>query len=599
MLKGFVRMKSMSPRLLLSRRSATQNQDRVSRVSIALASHQEREAIYRLRHTVYASELRQHTEHHNGMLSDALDAVNMYIVARVSERVVGFVSITPPTAQKFSIEKYLSRDELPFPLDEGVYEIRLLTVDPAYRRRRIASLLMYAALRWVESHGGTRIIAMGRREVLDFYRKVGLQTLGHTIRSGAVTFELMGATPEELRARAARYSGELHELQQNIEWQLDVPFHEAPPCFHGGAFWEAIGASFGTLERKDQVINADVLDAWFPPAPQVLQVLQEHLSWLIRTSPPTNSEGLVRTIAEVRGISPECIVPGAGSSSLIFLAFRLWLRPSSKVLILDPTYGEYPHVFQHVVRCHVERLPLLRQEAYRLDLGRLMAQVADTYDLIVLVNPNSPTGQHVPRQALESVLKEIPEHTRVWVDETYVDYVGPDASLEPFAMRSKNVIVCKSMSKVYALSGVRAAYLCAPPPLAAELRGLTPPWAVSLPAQMAAVAALREPAYYAARYQDTHVLRTQLVEGLSRLRGIEIVPSAANWVLCHLPPSGKDAPTVCQECQRQGVFLRDLSSLSPRLGTHAVRIAVKDTHANQRMVDILARVLGEPQHRRP
>jgi len=605
-LRGFVRMRSMSPRSLLSRpvrlfsqknthKPAGKYQDPNSRISISLASHQERKAIYRLRHAVYASELRQHEERSDETLSDALDGVNIYITARIGERIVGFVSLTPPTAQTFSIEKYLSRDELPFQLDGSVYEVRLLTVDPAYRGRRIAGLLMYAALRWVEMHGGTRIIAMGRREVLDFYRKVGFQTLGRTIQSGAVTFELMSATPGELRAHIARYSDELQQLQERIDWQLGIPFDDVQPCYHGGAFWEAVGESFGTLERKDQVINADVLDAWFPPAPRVLQVLQEHLPWLIRTSPPTNSEGLVRTIADVRGLCPESIVPGAGSSSLIFLAFRLWLRPSSRVLILDPTYGEYPHVLQRVVRCHVEQLPLLRQEAYRLDLGRLVAQAANAYDLIVLVNPNSPTGQYVPRQELEFVLKDISQHTRIWVDETYVDYVGSDASLEQFAMRSKNVIVCKSMSKVYALSGLRVAYLCAPVQVATELRALTPPWAVSLPAQIAAVAALQEPEYYAARYHETHALRAGLVEELSRLDGIEVVPSAANWVLGHLSLRGKDGTTVCQECQHHGLFLRDLSSLSPRLGDRTIRIAVKDAQTNQRIVDILRRVLEKPK----
>ena len=572
---------------------------RNGRLSISVASHQERDAIYRLRHAVYASELRQHQERPDGILSDSLDDVNIYIVARIRRQLVGFVSLTPPTAQKFSIEKYLTRSELPFPLNGDVYEVRLLTVDPAYRGRPIAGLLMYAALRWVEAHGGRQIIAMGRREVLDFYRKVGLQTLGHTIQSGAVTFELMSATPGELRVYVARYFDELQQLREKLDWQLDIPFDNAPACYHGGASWTAIGESFERLELKDRVINADVLDAWFPPAPTVLNALQQHLPWLIRTSPPTNSAGFIRTIADARGLSPACIVPGAGSSSLIFLAFRLWLRPSSKVLILDPTYGEYSHILERVIRCRVERVLLSREETYRLDPARLIAQAAKTFDLIVLVNPNNPTGQYVQPQALEEALRKIPEDIRVWVDESYIDYVGPDASLEQFAMRSRNVIVCKSMSKAYALSGVRAAYLCAPATVATELRTLTPPWAVSLPAQVAAVAALRDPEYYTARYQETRALRAELVEGLSRLRGVEIVPSAANWVLCHLPQNGKDASTVCEECQCHNLFLRDLSSLSPRLGRHAVRIAVKDAQTNQRMVDILARVLEEPQPRRP
>src|SRR5262249_13274120 len=146
-----------------------------------------------------------------------------------------------------------------------------------------------------------------------------------------------------------------------------TPFHGSPACYHGGAFFSAIGDEFDTLEKSRHVISADVLDAWYPPAPGVLTALHEHLPWLLRTSPPTGCEGMLRTIARVRDVPLECLVPGAGSSSLIFLAFRHWLTPASRVLILDPTYGEYPHVLEQVIGCRVDRLVLCRRDGYQLD----------------------------------------------------------------------------------------------------------------------------------------------------------------------------------------------------------------------------------------
>src|SRR5262245_16332275 len=96
----------------------------------------------------------------------------------------------------------------------------------------------------------------------------------------------------------------------------------APPdpastsCYHGGAFFEAIGERFDTLERRRRIIPADVLDAWFPPAPAVLRTLRSHLDWVVRTSPPTHGEGLVAAIAHARGVPAESIVLGGGSSDL-------------------------------------------------------------------------------------------------------------------------------------------------------------------------------------------------------------------------------------------------------------------------------------------
>src|SRR4051812_8842245 len=109
-------------------------------------------------------------------------------------------------------------------------------------------------------------------------------------------------------------------------------------CYHGGASFGAIGVRFDDLGRRRGVINADVLDAWFDPAPGVLGALREHLPWLLRSSPPAGSEGLLAEVAEARGLPQECLVAGAGSSALIYLALRRWLSPRSRALIVEPSY---------------------------------------------------------------------------------------------------------------------------------------------------------------------------------------------------------------------------------------------------------------------
>lgn len=565
----------------------------MSRVCVALGSGTDREAIYRMRHAVYATELGQHSSNGEGRLSDSLDVYNEYVVVREGGEIAGFVSLTPPGRNGYSLDKYFSRDALPFACDDGLWEVRLLTVPPRRRGRSLAFLLMYAAFRLVESRGGTRIAAIGRREVLGLYRKVGLRPLGFQTQAGRVTYELMTATVSRLRTSAARFVPLLHRLRPSLDWELGVPFAEEA-CFHGGAFFEAIGETFETLERKDRIVNADVLDAWFPPAPGAVSAVEEHLPWLLRTSPPTDGRGLLRTIAEARGVPSESLALGAGSSSLVFLAFRQWLTPASRVLLPDPTYGEYAHVLERVVGCRVDRLRLSRADGYRLDPEALLSRLrCRRYDLLVLVNPNNPTGQLLPRAVLEPLLAAVPPRTRVWIDEAYVDYAGSGESVETLAAESGNLVVCKSMSKVYALSGARAAYLCGPPSLARELRALTPPWAVSLPAQVAAVAALREPGYYAGRYRETAALREELRDGLRRaLPGAEILTGVANYVLCLLPRRGPDAAALCERCRDEGVFLRDAGATSAVLGRHALRVAVKDEAANRRVLDVLAAIAG-------
>ncbi len=563
-----------------------------NRLTIALAKAGDRRTIYRLRHEVYAHELAQHEENPEAELQDPLDAFNTYITASLGDRIVGFVSVTPP-GRSYSVEKYIPRDDLPFPVDDTLYEVRLLTVVEPYRGRPIAPLLMYAALRWVEAHGGKRIVAIGRKEVMSLYFGAGLQPLARHIRSGAVTFELMTAEIEALRRDLDRRHRLLDRLAHSADWCLDIPFLPPAACFHGGGFFGAVGTCFDHLERSRTVINADVLDAWFPPSPQVLEALQDYLAWFARTSPPTDCGGMTSTIARVRGIPEASVLPGSGSSSLIYLAFREWLAPSSKALILDPTYGEYAHILEQVIGCRVDRLTLPRENGFVLEPGRLASRLDGGYDLIVLVNPNSPTGRYAPRESLEKVLSQTPAGTRVWIDETYVEYAGPDRSLEGFAARSESVIVCKSMSKVYALSGLRAAYLCAPPHQLEGLRSIQPPWAVSLPAQVAAVKALRDPEYYQQCYRTTAALRGQLASDLRDLDAMEITPSMTNFLLCRLHDEGPDVATIIERCEAEGIFLRDVGSMGSGFGPRDLRIAVKDAETNRRMVEILGHALRE------
>ena len=304
------------------------------------------------------------------------------------------------------------------------------------------------------------------------------------------------------------------------------------------------------------------------------------------------AEGMVEEIALARSVPPDCILPGDGSSALIFRALGRWLSRSSRVLVLGPSYGEYRHVAEHVVGARVETLALDRAERYDIDVDEFHSRLADGHDLVVLVNPNSPTGRHLPRTVLEPLVRSAPADTTIWIDETYVDFADPQESLERIACDLPNVVVCKSMSKVYALSGLRAAYLCASPRLVADLRMVTPPWAVSLPAQVAAVAALREPGYYEARHAETRLLREELARELRDRVGLDVLDGVANFLLCHLPVDGPTATETCERCRAEGVFIRDLSMLSPRLGRHALRVAVRDTAANERVVAALESALG-------
>lgn len=358
-------------------------------------------------------------------------------------------------------------------------------------------------------------------------------------------------------------------------------------CFHGGAAYKWIGLDFEHLDRADQVIDADVLDAWFDPSPRAIQLLKEKLAWSLRCSPPVVPAGVELAISRLNGISPSSILCGSGSSFLIFLALRELLQTHSRVLILDPMYGEYAHVLSNVIGCTYDSFELHSENNYRIDLEELVATVQSRkYDVVILVNPNNPSGQLAQADLLKSAIDAMPKETTIWIDEAYIDYAGSENSLVQFAAARENVIVCKSLSKVLALSGLRVAYLASGYRTIDRLRLITPPWSLSLPAQLVLIEALKDRQYYSDCYAQTHELRDDLSAKLTNL-GFSVYSSTANFLLVDYPVSLPSIESFLSECSARLLLLRNVRSMGKMTATHSFRVAVKSAATNQRIVSIL------------
>jgi histidinol-phosphate/aromatic aminotransferase/cobyric acid decarboxylase-like protein len=568
--------------------------------SVGMAGALDLPLIYRLRHHVYAEELRQHAGNESGLIQDAIDAYNLYLTVKKGRRLVGFISITPQGSPRFSIEKYLDRRVYPEFAWQSLYELRLLTVCPSERSGFVASILLYSAGRWLQAHGAEFCIGMGRREIMKLYQRIGFCDHGLRIQSGDVEFELMTidrkGVDESIRG-AERWR---RRISKQIDWRFDFPFDpatETAACYHGGQSIRAMGCDIEKVDEQTQVINADVLDAWFPPSPRAVRVIEEHLSWMMRTSPPTNAEEIRQKIALARGVPEKAVVTGAGSSDLIFRAFQHWLDPGSRVLLIKPCYAEYEYVCRNVIRCRVDSVELEASSGFQLDPDALVARLRETvYDLVVIVNPNNPTGAFLLLEFWRVLLHKLQSSPglsppRIWIDECYVDYVDASQSMESLAALDPSVVVCKSLSKSMALSGLRAGYLTLVPELAEDLRRITPPWNLGTLTQLGLSAALEEPEYYRDQFDATHRQRAWLEFQLSAL-GFTVIPGTANFFLAYLPAWVRDKSAFLQHCEQKRLFLRDTFPTSPELGHRTIRFAVKDPISNQHMLEIIQRGLA-------
>ncbi|MBR50821.1 MAG: hypothetical protein CMA83_04560, partial [Euryarchaeota archaeon] len=239
--------------------------------------------------------------------------------------------------------------------------------------------------------------------------------------------------------------------------------------------------------------------------------------------------------------------------------------------------------------CNVTHFPLYPDEGFEIDKEGLIS-ISREHDAVILVNPNSPTGVYC--EGMEGIIRGILSNKNgqtncktIWVDETYIEYVKGYQSLENLTEEFQELIVCKSMSKCYALSGLRAAY--AVTSNANYLRKFIPPWAVSLPAQIAAIESLNHPEYFKEQYGKIHKNRELFSKQLSNL-GFRVYPGVANYILTELPEEyPKNSSSFVSKCREKGVFVRDAENMGITLNSRFIRFAVRSEEENETIIQCL------------
>tara|TARA_B110000444_G_scaffold259152_1_gene302004 strand:+ start:15624 stop:17387 length:1764 start_codon:yes stop_codon:yes gene_type:complete len=540
-----------------------------------------------LRHDVYASELRQYEVNSERQIEDP---GRNFIACMVGKTLAGYISLNPPENQPFRLNQYFSQEVLQntlYPLCDdrlsSTYEVRALTVSPEFRGKQISEKLMAYALQYVLQFEGTDIIAMGHSNVVELYKKIGMTVFEeYGVHYGETHYYPMHLNPQKALS--------MHPEKISKVDPLDI--EDGDVCYHGGKSWDASKFDF---EVRDSLIVADVLDSPFPPCPEALGILREQLERCCQESPPTQCEELIQTIAEVRGIESNNVAVSSGSSSLMFSFLPRLLNADSRVLVLSPMYGEYSHILTHVIGCEMTNFILHRENGFEINSDDLVSQ-ARLHDAVIFVNPNSPTGVYSEEmgEIVHRIQDESESPTRckmIWVDETYIDYIPDAHSLEALVAEIPSLIVCKSMSKCYALSGLRVAYAASQK--VSDLRRFIPPWAVSLPGQLAAVAALKNPDYYSEQYAVIHEQRKQMGQQLTQ-QNFSVLPGVANFLLTFLPEDSQHtSSSFIEACKQKGVFIRDAQNMGITLGNNAVRFAIRSRDENQRIIQCVKEVLTQ------
>lgn len=283
-------------------------------------------------------------------------------------------------------------------------------------------------------------------------------------------------------------------------------------------------------------------------------------------------------------VAEERIVCGNGAADIIYrLAFAL--RPD-KVLIPAPSFAEYA-LAMTAAGAKVRYFPLRREKGFLLG-EEILAQIEPGLDLLILCEPNNPSGRTTEQRLLGRIRERCAAAgTLLLVDECFLPFVEDEAAhtLLGDLSAGENLIILRAFTKWYAMAGLRLGYaLCGNDELARQLRNCGQPWAVSTPAQEAGLAALGAVGYDERLRTVIAQGRMQLLTGLREL-GLEVVPGEANFLLffCAVPGLGI-------KLMERGFLLRDCANFVG-LESGWYRAAVRTQEENAALLTALREVI--------
>jgi len=356
-------------------------------------------------------------------------------------------------------------------------------------------------------------------------------------------------------------------------------------AFHGGGVQQA-AERFGLPVESfvDFSSNVNVL------APAATAADWER--WLTEIYRYPEPRDLSERLASFYDTRAEHVLPTAGAIEALYLSARLFA--GSKIAVVEPGFSDYARAFRSVP-CSVERI-LLTPDLWVRSV-REWADRLDPFDVVVLGNPNNPTGTFQSLADLATLFDRRWTRPKHWiVDEAFIEFVTgfKDETLLSRLADYPSLIVLRSLTKSWRIPGLRFGFLATAGPIR-ELERMQPPWSINGIVHAWAREFLREEhrTEYSASLRTLVKLGHYLEASLRLIPGIKVYPSSANFVLFELTDPAFDADRIYVGLGCRGILVRVCDSFYGMPKGRFLRVAVRTAEENERLVSILSEICTE------
>jgi histidinol-phosphate aminotransferase len=264
----------------------------------------------------------------------------------------------------------------------------------------------------------------------------------------------------------------------------------------------------------------------FPPHPAVIEAIHSATEAMNRYPDP-DATLLRRRIAERYEVEPGRIAVGNGSCEILLAAAEALCEPGDEVLYAWPAFSMYPYL-PALTGAREIRVPLAEGDVH--DLDAMAAEVTAATQLLLICNPNNPTGTHLPAAEVAAFCERVPAHVTIALDEAYIEFQthdDPDATVD-LLDRFPNLVVLRTFSKCYGLAGLRVGYAIGSAKFRAAVDAVRQPFSVNALAQAAGAEAILHQDDVTKRVEGTIAERLRVEEAL-RAMGLVTADTQANF----------------------------------------------------------------------
>ncbi|WP_408955880.1 threonine-phosphate decarboxylase CobD [Natroniella sp. ANB-PHB2] len=353
---------------------------------------------------------------------------------------------------------------------------------------------------------------------------------------------------------------------------------------HGGNLNQAV-KEYGL--EQEEIIDFSANINFLGPPSKVMEAIKDNLDQIVNYPDPNCIE-LKNGLAEQLGVKQEEIIIGNGAVELIYLLAKE--LQAQRALVLAPTFSEYGAAVKSV-GANVEEFKLRKDDQFEIDVERLITRLAEV-DLFFLCNPNNPTGKLITRAEIVEIIKAGQRYdTFIMVDEAFVDFLEEEVTVIDLVDQYDNLFVLRSLTKFFAIPGLRLGYGVSNSNLLEELEWGKAPWNCNFLAQLAGQIAIDDQEYITRTKEAIKREKEFLYRKLKGVADWKVYYPTANYILIDLSSLFITATELKDVLARRGILIRNCNTYTG-LGEDFIRVAVKSRDENQILIANLIEIIG-------